>query len=112
MKGGITAGYPDNCGKAIVNVSMATTATAAADGQADTAIAVFCAACAPGYSPGYITNAGAAKVFEAIHTCTKINNCDFSDPTVNTWSNSCETCDTNFAWQYNNDNTINYSVCV
>ena len=64
----------------------------------------LCVACAPGFKATVAAN--------AVTKCEPIPNCDTSDPLNNTWLNSCETCNSNSAWELDqtNKNPI-YSGC-
>ena len=50
----------------------------------------YCVSCKPGYRPTF-----ESSNTKKVTACTKIANCDDSDPAKNTWMNACETCAAN-----------------
>ena len=64
-----------------------------------------CDACKPGFKMGGNRHDGTA-------TCTRIENCDLSDPTKNTWMSNCQTCQKGYSWKYDGTDFTSYHICV
>lgn len=74
------------------------------DPEADSS--AVCMACKPGFKATVTSNKN------DITACDKIANCDVSDPSKNTWMNSCETCLPGYGWVGNSTNmTIETDTC-
>ena len=68
----------------------------------------FCLACKPGYLASFVSSS------DLISSCTLIDNCDISDPSKNTYLNSCETCKSGYVWEYDssNDHIFKKEKCI
>lgn len=104
---GANFNFPASCGLAVLNVvSSNSSATSNLATPVESTSAVFCYACAPGFSDTRATSDSAAPLL--ITSCTAIQFC-----TSSVWFNSCSQCNTNYAYPFNSiTKTVSFSSCV